>query len=51
MATEKKELQKELDELQEFINACEMAQSHRLGLDEATYDKYNNAIERQKEVT
>lgn len=45
-----KEIKEELDALQEFIDACENAQSHRLGLDEATYDKYNEAIERQSEL-
>lgn len=45
-----KEIKEELDALQEFIDACENAQVHRLGLDEATYDKYNEAIVRQREL-
>lgn len=45
-----KEIKEELDALQEFIDACENAQAHRLGLDEATYDKYNEAIARQREL-
>ena len=45
-----KEIKEELDALQDFIDACENAQVHRLGLDEATYDKYNEAIERQREL-
>lgn len=50
MTNEKKKLIEEIDELQSFIHACEMAQSCRLGLDEATYDKYNEAIQRQREL-
>lgn len=45
-----KGIKEELDALQEFIDACENAQVHRLGLDEATYDKYNEAIARQREL-
>lgn len=45
-----KEIKEELDALQEFIDACENAQAHRLGLDEATYDQYNEAIARQREL-
>lgn len=45
-----KEIKEELDALQEFIDVCENAQAHRLGLDEATYDKYNEAITRQREL-
>ena len=44
------EIKEELDALQEFIDACENAQAHCLGLDEATYDKYNEAIARQREL-
>lgn len=45
-----KEIKEELDALQEFIDACENAQAHRLGLDESTYEKYNEAIDRQREL-
>lgn len=45
-----KEIKEELDALKEFIDACENAQAHCLGLDEATYDKYNEAIARQREL-
>lgn len=50
MSDKKDNLKEELSELQEFIEACENAQAHRLGLDEATYDKYNEAIARQREL-
>ena len=50
MQKTKNELIMELKEAQNFIDACELAQSYDLGLDEATYEKYNNAIERQKEI-
>ena len=50
MQKTKNELIMELKETQNFIDACEMAQSYDLGLDEATYEKYNNAVERQKEI-
>ncbi len=50
MQKTKNELMMELKETQSFIDACEMAQSYDLGLDEATYEKYNNAVERQKEI-
>lgn len=45
-----KEIKEELDALQEFIDACENALSHRLGLDEVTYEKYNEALSRQREL-
>ena len=50
MTNEKKKLIAEVDELQGFINTCEVALDYGLGLDEATYDKYNRAIERQREL-
>ena len=50
MTNEKKKLIGEIDELQGFINNCETALHYGLGLDEATYDKYNRAIERQREL-
>ena len=50
MQKTKNELMMELKETQSFIDACEVAQSYDLGLDEATYEKYNNAVERQKEI-
>lgn len=50
MTNEKKKLIGEIDELQGFINTCEVALDYGLGLDEATYDKYNRAIERQREL-
>ena len=50
MTNEKKKLFTEIDELQGFINTCEIALDYGLGLDEATYDKYNQAIARQREL-
>lgn len=50
MPKTKEELLRELEETQNFIFACEMAQSHDLGLDEATCEKYHNAVEHQKEI-
>lgn len=50
MTNEKKKLIDEIDELQGFINKCEIALDYGLGLDEATYDKYNQAIEKQREL-
>lgn len=44
-------LREELDETQEFIDACEEAGRHHLGLDEKTCDKYASAVERQKEIS
>ena len=40
VTNEKKKLMDEVDELQGFINTCEVALDYGLGLDEATYDKY-----------
>ena len=37
MTNEKKKLIAEVDELQGFINTCEVALDYGLGLDEATY--------------
>ena len=34
----------EMDDVQGFIDTCEIAMDYGLGLDEATYDKYNEAI-------
>ena len=50
MTNEKKKLIAEVDELQGFINTCEIALDYGLGLDEATYDKYNRAVARQREL-
>ncbi|MBQ2727406.1 MAG: hypothetical protein IJF78_17020, partial [Clostridia bacterium] len=50
MQKTKNELMMELKETQNFIDACELAQSYDLGLDEATYEKYSNSVERQKEI-
>lgn len=47
----KQQLRDELDDLQDFINACDNAQSHLLGLDETTYEKYLDAIEREREIS
>ena len=46
-----KEIKEELDALQEFIDACENAQVHRLGVDEATNVRglYTSAQLRRKE--
>lgn len=50
MPKTKEELMMELFETQNFIDACVTARTFKLGLDEATYEKYNNAVERQKEL-
>ena len=50
MPKTKEELMLELCEMQNFIDACETARTFKLGLDEATYEKYHNAVERQKEL-
>ncbi len=50
MLKDRKKLIDELDELQGFINKCELAIDYGLGLDEATYDKYSDAIVRQSEL-
>ncbi len=50
MPKTKEELVLELCEIQNFIDACETARTFKLGLDEATYEKYHNAVERQKEL-
>ena len=50
MPKTKEELLQELEKTQELITACELIRSYDLGLDEATYEKYNNAVERQKEI-
>ena len=50
MPKTKEELMIELNKAQDFIDACERARSYDLGLDEATYEKYNHAVERQKEI-
>ena len=50
MPKTKEELLRELEKTQELITACELVRYYDLGLDEATYEKYNNAIERQKEI-
>ena len=50
MPKTKEELLRELEKTQELITACELVRSYDLGLDEATYEKYSKAIERQKEI-
>ena len=50
MPKPKEELLRELEKTQELITVCELVRSYDLGLDEATYEKYNNAVERQKEI-
>lgn len=51
MPKTKEELMRELEKTQDLITACELVRSYDLGLDEATTEKYNNAVERQKEIT
>lgn len=51
MAKTRAELQAELDESQNFIDACDGAIARGLGLNEETYDKYTAAMERQKEIS
>lgn len=50
MTKDKKQLMDEIDKLQNFINLCENAKRFGLGLDEATHDKYTDAVARQKEL-
>ena len=50
MKTERKKLTDEINELQTFINHCETARDCGLGLDEETYKKYTDAIDRQREL-
>lgn len=50
MKNKRLEIIKELNETQGFINTVETAKDYSLGLDEETYNKYNTAIERQKEL-
>ena len=50
MTEKKKQMINELERLQNFINHCESAREYGLGLDEETYKKYTDAMERQKEL-
>ena len=50
MTEKKKQIINELERLQNFINHCESAREYGLGLDEETYKKYTDAMERQKEL-
>lgn len=50
MTEKKKEIINELERLQNFINHCESAREYGLGLDEETYKKYTDSLERQKEL-
>ena len=50
MTTKRQELQKEIDQLQEFIDAVEAARECNLELADSVYDKYNATVERQKEL-
>lgn len=40
------ELQRELDDTENIIRACDTAQVYGLTLDSASFDKYNEALER-----
>ena len=46
-----KELRDEIDKLQSFIDACDEAARHNIGLDEATCDRYANAVEVQRQLS
>lgn len=48
--TRKEQLKNELDEMKGFIDACEIAIDYSLGLDKATYEKYEGAIKRRTEI-
>lgn len=48
--TRKEQLKNELDEMKGFIDACEIAIDYSLGLDKATYEKYEDAIKRRTEI-
>ena len=50
MTTKQQEIQKEIDKLQEFIDAVEAARECNLELADSVYDKYNATVERQKEL-
>ena len=50
MTNEQKKLMNKINELQKFINLCEAALEHGLGLDEITYEKYWDAIEQEREM-
>lgn len=50
MTNYKQKIKNELSQLQNFINHCESAREYGLGLDEETYKKYADAMERQKEL-
>lgn len=50
MIMDKKELIDEIGKLQIFIDNCDNAMMVGLGLDEATYEKYDHAIARQREL-
>lgn len=51
MTKDKSKISDEIDELQQFINTCETALDYGLGFDATTYDKYNSAIQRQRELS
>jgi len=48
MINKHKEIKSEIEKLQNFINHCETARNNGLGLDEKTYNKYTDALERQR---
>lgn len=50
MTIKEKEILEELEQAQTFIENCEKARDFGLGLDEATYEKYNYAISHQIEL-
>ena len=50
MAKTRQELKKEIDELQEYIDAVEAAREHGLQLDASVFTKYTAAIEKQKKL-
>lgn len=50
MTRKEEQLKQELDEMKGFIDACEIAIDYSLGLDKATYEKYEDAIKRRSEI-
>ena len=49
--TLKEQLKQELNEMKGFIDACQIAIDYSLGLDKATYEKYEDAIKRRARIT
>ena len=50
MTIKRQKLQKEIDQLQEYIDAVDSAREFSLELGDSVYEKYNAAVERQKEL-